>query len=86
MTEEDEDAVDNTSNLREELQSIYDGILGQVDPGRFRKEADPAQIHTMLQSTLRSLMNDQLQSSAFNPDHYYSEGTRYIDMLSSICY
>ncbi len=86
MTEDDEDAVDNTSNLREELQSIYDGILGQVDSGKFRKEADPAQIHTMLQSTLRSLMSDQLQSSAFNPDHYYSDGIKYINMLQSICY
>ncbi|MCR5511341.1 transcriptional regulator, TetR family [Lachnospiraceae bacterium XBB2008] len=86
MTEDDEDAIDNTSNLREELQSIYDGLLGQVDSSRFRKEADPAQVHTMLQAALSSVMADQLQSSAFNPDHYYEEGMKYINMLRSICY
>ena len=86
MSEDDEDAIDNTSNLREELQAIYDGILGQVDPGKFRKEADPAQVHTMLQAALGSIMADQLQSPAFNPDHYYSEGMKYINMLRNICY
>ena len=30
MTEDDEDAIDNTSNLREELQAIYDKRFGDI--------------------------------------------------------
>ncbi len=86
MTEDDEDAVDNTSNLREELQAMYDEILNRVDSKAFRKEADPAQIHTMLQATLSAVMSDQLQLPGFNADHYYQEADKYIKMLKNICY
>ncbi len=85
-TEDDEDAIDITSALREELQALSDDMLSRVDSGLFRKEADPAQVHTMLQATLTGIMNDQLQTSSFNADHYYKDGTSYINMLKSICY
>ncbi|MCR5595711.1 MAG: TetR/AcrR family transcriptional regulator [Lachnospiraceae bacterium] len=86
LTETDEDAIEKTSNLREELQGLYDNMLGKVDPSKFRKEADPAQIHVVLQATLKAIMDEQLQTTNFNPDHYYNEGVKYIKMLKNICY
>ena len=85
-TEDDEMAVEITSDLRDELQSIYDGFLNQVDASRFKKDVDPSLVNSMLQATLGSIMADQLHRVSFNPDHYYKEGIKYINLLQNVCY
>lgn len=84
--EDDEDALSTTENLREELQNMYDGFLSQVDSSKFKREVDPASIHTLLQFTLQGIMKEQLQAISFNADHYFAESKKYITMLKEICY
>ncbi len=85
-TEDDENALFATSDLRNDLQATYDRLLNQADLSKFRKEVDPALINGMLQSTLGAIMADQLHSSGFNSDRYYKEGIKYVNLLQNICY
>lgn len=86
QSEDDEDALDATQESRASLQNMYDGFLGQVDSSAFKREVDPASVHTLLQFTLQGIMREQLQTVSFNADNYFADGKKYIDMLSKICY
>ena len=86
QSEDDEDALDATQESRANLQNMYDGFLSQVDSSAFKREVDPASVHTLLQFTLQGIMREQLQTVSFNADNYFADGKKYIDMLSKICY
>lgn len=84
--EEDLNALDATEDQRNELQNVYDSLLGQADAGKFKKNVDAASIHIMLQSTLTGVMNELLSSAGFSADKYRKEALKYINLLESICY
>lgn len=86
QNEDDEEAINTTLDMRSELQALYDGFLNQVNPQPFKNDVDPAMVYTCLQYTLRGIMNEQLQLAAFNPDFYYNEAKRIIDMLKIMSY
>jgi len=86
QSEDDEDALFATEDNRAELQEIYDGILGQVDSSKFKKDVDPSLVHTMLQYTIQGIMREQLQTVSFNADNYFTDCKKHIEMLKSICY
>lgn len=86
QTEDEDEAIDATLDLRSELQSLYDGFLNQVNSQSFKADVDPSIVYTCLQYTLRGIMNEQLQSAVFSPDAYYSEAVKIIDMLKIMSY
>lgn len=85
-SEDDEEAIRSTADLRDDLQATYDSYLDRVDASKFNKDADPSYVHTMLQATFTSLMNEQLYEGLFDPDKYYRECLNYINMMQTVCY
>lgn len=84
QTEDDTDAVSETTDLRNELQDIYDNYMDDIDVSVFRKDIDTECIDSMLQYTLKGIMNEMLQSSSFNADKYYSEAVKVINVLKTM--
>ena len=86
QTEEDEEAIDETYDMRAELQEVYDAILNQVDASAFRAGVDPAALDSILSYALRGIMNEQLQTTSFNAVAYHAEAVKYIEMLKIMAY
>lgn len=86
QSEDAEEALDITAAMRNELQELYDGFLNQVDASAFKNGVEPAEIYSILNYTLRGIMNEQLQANIFNVDAYYNDAIKYIDMLKNMSY
>lgn len=86
QSEDAEEALDITAAMRNELQELYDGFLNQVDASAFINGVEPADIYSILNYTLRGIMNEQLQANIFNVDAYYNDAIKYIDMLKNMSY
>lgn len=86
QSEDAEEAIDVTYDMRSELQAVYDTLLNRVNPSSFKKNIDPAIIHSILTYTLKGILDEQMQAPVFNADAYHNDAMNTIDMLKLMSY
>lgn len=75
-----------TEERKDMLAQAREEILSRADYSRFRREADAEKIKSMIDYTVRGLMEEHFLSGSFHPDMMNEEIRAYLRMLKKLAY
>lgn len=81
-----EEAVHAIADQRGVLSEVYNDIYNRADRNLFTGNIELEKLHTMLEYTIRGLMNEHFQDASFNPEMLYEEITDYLMMIKKLAY
>ncbi|MCM1049073.1 MAG: TetR/AcrR family transcriptional regulator [Clostridiales bacterium] len=68
------------------LSEVYAEIYSRVDKGLFIENIELEKLHTMLEYTIRGLMDEHFQAALFNPEKLYDDIAGYLMMVKKLAY
>lgn len=81
-----EEALTVTQEQRDNLAGVYREIMNRADVSRFHPEADSVRIGRMIRITLSGLMSESIRKGSFQPERFYTEAQKYLQMIGSMSY
>lgn len=85
-TESVEEAVLAIKDQRDVLSEVYTDLYNRADKTLFTENVNLEKLHTMLEYTIRGLMNERFQDPSFNPEMLYDEIADYLMMVKKLAY
>ncbi len=80
------EALVETEDRRSVLPRRYAEIMERADLGKFKKEADIGLLTKVIDYTVDGLMKEQFLNGSFQPEIYYEEMRRYLEMMKRLSY
>ncbi len=81
-----EEAVHAIKDQRSVLSEVYTDLYNRADKTLFAENVELEKLHTMLEYTIRGLMNERFQDPSFNPEMLYDEIADYLMMVKKLAY
>lgn len=81
-----EEAVLAIKDQRGVLSEVYTDLYNRADKTLFAENVELEKLHTMLEYTIRGLMNERFQDPSFNPEMLYDEIADYLMMVKKLAY
>lgn len=81
-----EEAVLAIKDQRSVLSEVYTDLFSRADKTLFTVNVELEKLHTMLEYTIRGLMNERFQDPSFNPETLYDEIADYLMMVKKLAY
>lgn len=85
-TENVKEAVIAIETQRDVITELYESIMAQVDRSPFSEQMDFEKLNSMLNYTIRGLMQERFYDASFQPEMLYGEIITYLNMLKNIIY
>ncbi len=85
-SEDVSEALTATLEQREIISQTYEEIMSRVDKSLFAADVDYEKLDSMLEYTIKGLMNERFGEAAFNPEMLYEEISDYLDMMKKLVY
>lgn len=80
------EALVETEDKRSVLPKQYAEIMERADLDKFKKETDIKLLTKVIDYTVDGLMKDQFLNDSFQPEIYYEEMKRYLEMMKRLSY
>ncbi|MCM1136540.1 MAG: TetR/AcrR family transcriptional regulator [Clostridium sp.] len=80
------EALAETQERRGVLPKRYQEIMERADLDKFKKDVDTGAAERMMEFTLDGIMEEHFINGSFQPELYFEEIKRYVDMMKKICY
>ncbi|MCM1264134.1 MAG: TetR/AcrR family transcriptional regulator [Butyrivibrio sp.] len=80
------DALSAIADQGSVLSEVYDEIYRRVDKSLFIENIELEKLHTMLEYTIRGLMDEHFQKVLFNPEKLYEDIAGYLMMVKKLAY
>lgn len=81
-----EEAVLAIKDQRDVLSEVYTDLYSHADKTLFTENVELEKLHTMLEYTIRGLMNERFQDPSFTPETLYDEIADYLMMVKKLAY
>lgn len=85
-TENVKEAVAAIETQQNVITEVYTNIMAQVDRSLFSGQTDFEKLNSMLDYTVKGLMQERFHDTSFQPDMLYEETLSYLNMLKNIVY
>lgn len=80
------EALMEIQERREILPARYEEILERAGLEPFRKDVDIKMVTKMMEFTMDGLMEEHFRNGSFQPELYFDEVRRYLDLMKKVCY
>ncbi len=80
------EALMETEDKRDTLPRQYAQIMERADLEKFREGTDIKMLTKVIDYTVEGLMKEQFLSDSFQPEIYYKEMKRYLEMMKKLSY
>ncbi len=80
------EALVETQDRRDVLPERYREIMEKADLSKFREETDVGLMTGMINYAADGLMKEHFINDSFQPEIYYEEVKRYLDMMKKLSY
>lgn len=80
------EALVETEDKRGVLSEKYAEIMGRAELDKLKKEVDVKLLSKVIDYTVDGLMKEHFLNSSFQPEIYYEEMKRYLDMMRKLSY
>lgn len=80
------EALMETEDKRDILPSQYAQIMERADLERFKEGTDIKMLTKVIDYTVEGLMKEQFLSDSFQPEIFYKEMKRYLEMMKKLSY
>ncbi|MBO5207782.1 MAG: TetR/AcrR family transcriptional regulator [Lachnospiraceae bacterium] len=71
---------------RREMAEVYASLMEKVDKSLFAENVDFNKLDSMLEYTIKGLMNERFQDASFQPEMLYEETVSYLTMMKKLAY
>lgn len=80
------EALVETEDKRSVLSEKYAEIMGRAELDKFKKETDVKLLSKVIDYTVDGLMRERFLNGSFQPEIYYEEMKRYLEMMKKLSY
>ncbi len=80
------EALMETEDKRDTLPRQYAQIMERADLEKFREGTDIKMLTKVIDYTVEGLMKEQFLNDSFQPEIYYKEMKRYLEMMKKLSY
>lgn len=80
------EALVETEDKRSVLSEKYAEIMGRAELDKFKKETDVKLFSKVIDYTVEGLMKEHFLNDSFQPEIYYEETKRYLEMMKKLSY
>ena len=85
-TENVKEAIIAIEKQRDAITEVYTNIMAQVDHSLFAEHVEFEKLNTMLNYTIKGLMQERFHDASFHPEMLYNETSTYLNMMKNIVY
>ena len=85
-TENVKEAIIAIEKQRDVIAEVYTNIMAQVDLSLFPEHVEFYKLNTMLDYTVKGLMQERFYDASFHPEMLYNETSTYLNMMEKIVY
>lgn len=80
------EALVETEDKRSVLSEKYAEIMGRAELDKFKKETDVKLLSKVIDYIVDGLMRERFLNGSFQPEIYYEEMKRYLEMMKKLSY